>query len=211
MAEHLLVEPDGPLLRITIHRPEKRNALSRAVLNELADVFTSHATGGEWKAVILTGAGDKSFAAGGDLRDLAQVRSAEQATTMSQEARRALDAVSQFPVPVIAALNGDAIGGGAELAVACDFIIAPPTSRIGFIQGKLNITTAWGGGIRLLNRLPAPVALRLMTRSELLDAHAAQRIGLIDRVADEGQTLEQCLTHFLKPKLAQAPQVLRGF
>lgn len=211
MAQHLLVEPDGHILRITIDRPEKRNALSRAVLNELADVFITHAAGVEWKAAILTGAGDKSFAAGGDLRDLAQVRSKEQATAMSQEARRALDAVSQFPVPVIAALNGDAIGGGAELAVACDFILAPPTSRIGFIQGKLNITTAWGGGIRLLNRLSAPVALRLMARSELLDAHAAQRIGLIDRVAEEGQTLEQCVAHFIEPMLAQAPQVLRGF
>ncbi|WP_187774744.1 enoyl-CoA hydratase/isomerase family protein [Billgrantia pellis] len=211
MAEHLLVDAQGPLLRVTIHRPEKRNALSRAVLNGLADVFTEQAADPRWKVVVLIGAGDKSFAAGGDLRDLAQVRSEEQATAMSHEARRALDAVSRFPVPVIAALNGDAIGGGAELAVACDFIIAPPTSRIGFIQGRLNITTAWGGGARLLSRLPAPLALRLLTRSELLDAHAAQRIGLIDHVAEAGQTLEQCVEQFTKPMLAQAPQVLRGF
>ncbi|WP_254277539.1 enoyl-CoA hydratase/isomerase family protein [Halomonas sp. 3H] len=211
MAEHLLVDSQGPLLRITIHRPEKRNALSRAVLSEIADVFTEYAAGTEWKAVVLTGAGDKSFAAGGDLKDLAQVRSEAQAAEMSHEARRALDAVSHFPVPVIAALNGDALGGGAELAVACDFIVAPPTSRIGFIQGKLNISTAWGGGVRLFRRLPPPLALRLLTRSELLDAHAAERIGLIDHVAHDGQTLEQCVENFTQPMLAQAPQVLRAF
>ncbi len=211
MAEHLLIDAQDSLLRVTIDRPEKRNALSRAVLDELADVFSEHAENRKWKAVLLTGAGDKSFAAGGDLRDLALVRSEEQANTMSREARRALDAVSRFPVPVIAALNGDALGGGAELAVACDFIIALPSSRIGFIQGKLNISTAWGGGIRLLRRLPPPLALRLLARSELLEAHQAQQIGLIDRVADDGQSLEQCIEQFTHPLLAQAPQVLRAF
>lgn len=210
-ADHLVVESDGPLLRVIINRPEKRNALSRAVLNEIAAVFTEHVENTEVRAVVLTGAGDKSFAAGGDLRDLAQVRSEADAMAMSREARSALDAVSRFPVPVIAALNGDALGGGAELAVACDFIIAAPTSRIGFIQGKLNISTAWGGGIRLLHRVGAVQALRLLSRAELLDPSDAMRIGLIDHTASEGQALDDSVREFCAPITKQVPQVLRAF
>ncbi len=211
MADHLLFDAQGPLLRITINRPEKRNALSRAVLQELAEAFTQQAANHEWKLIILSGAGDKNFAAGGDLRDLSQVRSEQQAADMSHQARRTLDAISRFPVPVVAALNGDALGGGAELAVACDFIVAPSTSRIGFIQGKLNIATAWGGGSRLMQRVGATTALRLLARSELLQADAACQLGLIDAVAEPGESLEACLHTFTSPMLGQATQVLRAF
>lgn len=209
--EHLLVEHDGPLLRVTINRPEKRNALSRAVLDEIAEVFAQHSRDAELCAAVLTGAGNISFAAGGDLKDLATVRSVEAATTMSRKARLALASVATFPVPVIAALNGDALGGGAELAVACDFIVAPASSRIGFIQGKLNISTAWGGGVRLMQRVGPVHALRLLARAELLDTRQAVDIGLIDAVADDDQSLEEALQQFCRPLLAQAPQVLRAF
>ncbi|GGX94947.1 enoyl-CoA hydratase [Litchfieldella qijiaojingensis] len=211
MADHLLVAMDGPLLRVTINRPEKRNALSREVLDDIADVFTQHAETPGLRAAVLTGAGDKSFAAGGDLRDLSAVRSDAAAEAMSRDARRALDAISRFPVPVIAALNGDALGGGAELAVACDFIVAGPTSRIGFIQGKLNISTAWGGGSRLLHRVGATQALRLLSRAELLTADDALRIGLIDQATAPGETLDDSVAAFCRPILAQVPQVLRAF
>jgi enoyl-CoA hydratase len=210
-ADHLVVEADGPVLRVTINRPEKRNALSRAVLNKIAAVFTEHAEHAHYKAAILTGAGDKSFAAGGDLRDLSAVRSEADAEAMSREARRALDAISRFPTPVIAALNGDALGGGAELAVACDFIVAGPTSRIGFIQGKLNISTAWGGGLRLLHRVGATQALRLLSRAELLTSDDALRIGLIDQATAPGEALEDSVAAFCQPILDQVPQVLRAF
>ncbi|PMR75472.1 enoyl-CoA hydratase/isomerase family protein [Billgrantia endophytica] len=210
-ADHLVVESDGPLLRVTINRLEKRNALSRAVLNEIATTFTEHAGNPQIKAVVLTGAGDKSFAAGGDLHDLANVRTEAEALAMSREARRSLTSVAQFPVPVIAALNGDALGGGAELAVACDFIVAASTSRIGFIQGKLNISTAWGGGIRLRQRIGMTQALRLLSRAELLGASDAERIGLVDCTAAPDQSLDACVHEFCHPILQQAPQVLRAF
>ncbi|UQG62642.1 enoyl-CoA hydratase/isomerase family protein (plasmid) [Marinobacter sp. M3C] len=209
--DHLLIEIDGPLLHVTINRPEKRNALSRAVLDEIYEAFTSHAENKAVRAVVLTGAGDRSFAAGGDLNDLSSVRSIEATTAMSRDARRALNAVSQFPVPVIAALNGDALGGGAELAVACDFIVAARTSRIGFIQGKLNISTAWGGGTWLSQRVGSVRALRLLSRAELLAADEAAGIGLVDHVSVENQTLGEALEEFYQPILVQAPQVLRAF
>ena len=209
--DHLLIESTGPLLRVTINRPEKRNALSRAVLAELADVFTRHADDDGLRAVILTGAGDRSFAAGGDLRDLDSVRSVEATTEMSNDARDALDAVHRFPLPVVAGLNGDALGGGAELATSCDFIVAARGTRIGFIQGRLNISTAWGGGIRLLDRVGPTRGLRLLSRSELLPAEEAVAIGLVDQVAEAGQSLDEALDAFCQPMLRQVPQVLRAF
>ena len=109
---HLRIEVDESILRVTIDRPEKRNALSRAVLAELGETFRAAAADQSLIAAVLQGAGDKSFAAGGDLKDLDSVRNRAQATEMADDAKRALDAVRRFPVPVVAAVNGDALGGG---------------------------------------------------------------------------------------------------
>ena len=115
-AETLLVETAGPVLRVTLNRPEKRNALSRDLLEALRAAFVEHANDAGLRVAVLRGAGEKSFAAGGDLRDLASVRSRDQAAEMAEQAKAALDAIRYFPLPVVAALNGDALGGGAELA-----------------------------------------------------------------------------------------------
>jgi enoyl-CoA hydratase len=209
--DHLVVESTANVLRVSINRPEKRNALSRAVLEEITRVFDAHADDPDLRLALLSAAGDKSFAAGGDLRDLATVRSESETLEMVGVARGALAAVQRFPVPVIAGLNGDALGGGAELAVACDFIVAAEHSRIGFIQGRLNIATAWGGGARLLGRVGPARALRLLTRSELLSPAQALAIGLIDQVAAAGESLDDALEAFYRPMLGQVPQVLRAF
>ncbi len=207
----LRVEVADRVLRVTIDRPEKRNALSRTVLAELRQVFTDYAAEEGLCLAVLRGAGETSFAAGGDLRDLASVRTEEDAARMAGEARAALQAVRAFPVPVIAALNGDAIGGGAELAVACDLRVAAAHARIGFLQGTLNISTAWGGGIDLLRLVGTSRGLRLLGRSELLDAETALAIGLVDARAARGQSLDAALQEFTAPFLAQAPRVLRAF
>ena len=178
--DDVLVERQGAVLRVTLNRPEKHNALSRTVLEHLRRVFTEHAGNHELKVAVLSGAGERSFAAGGDLRDLAEVRTTSQTRQMSEQARAALDAVREFPVPVVAALNGDARGGAAELAVACDFRVAAAHARIGFIQGRLNISTAWGGGTDLMRLLGASRALNVLARSEMLTAERALAIGLID-------------------------------
>ncbi len=220
-SEQVLAVKDGATLRITLNRPEKHNALSRSVLDGLRTIFIEHAVDDSLKAVVLTGAGNQSFAAGGDLRDLSAVRTPAETREMSESGRAALDAVRAFPVPVIAALNGNAMGGGAELAVACDFRIAASHASIGFIQGRLNISTAWGGGIDLMRILGSDRALRLLSTSEMLSADQAHVIGLIDAVADNKKTahdesqganqLQTEVSTFLKPILRQAPQVLRAF
>jgi len=199
------------VLYVTLNRPEKRNALSRPLLRAIRTAFETHATDQRLVAAVLRGAGDKSFAAGGDLGDLDQLRSEQDGRDMALAARGALDAVRSFPVPTIAALNGDALGGGAELAVSCDFRIAAAHARIGFIQGRLAISTAWGGGIDLFELLGARVALRLLSSAQILEARGAREIGLCDMIADPPQSLDAAVESFITPMRAISAQAQRGF
>lgn len=210
-AELISIRSNGGRLDVTIDRPAKRNALSRPTLARLKDIFERHATDDSVKVAVLTGAGDKSFAAGGDLADLSSVRTQDEAADMSRQARAALDAVRRFPVPVVAALNGDALGGGAELAVACDLRVAAAHARIGFVQGRLAITTAWGGGIDLLSLVGPARALALKSRSDLLTGAEAAAIGLVDEVAKPGESLADAVDRFVAPMLKQTRKVLAAF
>jgi len=201
----------GGVLRLTINRPDKRNALSLAVLAELRAAFERHSADEDLRLAVLTAAGDKSFAAGGDLEELASIRTEAGAAQMATEAKAALAAVRRFPVPVVAAVNGVALGGGAELALACDFRIAAAHAGIGFVQGRLNIATAWGGGIDLMRLLGPSRALAVLCRSEVVPADAAQALGLIDAVAAPGEPFDAFIARFIGPLARQAPQVLRAF
>jgi enoyl-CoA hydratase len=209
--EHIVVEQAEDLLRIRINRPEKRNALSRAVLSELASAFALHAGDTSLKAAVLTGAGDKAFAAGGDLREFATLRSERDAAELFTGAYRALEQVRRFPVPVIAALNGLAVGGGAELALACDFRVAAAHATLGFVQGRLNISTGFGGGTDLMRLVGASRGLLCALRAEVLNAAEARSAGLIDELAGEHESLEQCVMRFLEPIRRQVPQVIRSY
>lgn len=211
MSGTVLTASAGGVLRVTINRPEKRNALSRTVLAELRAVFKRHAADGDLRLAILSATGDKSFAAGGDLEELAAIRTEAGAAEFATEAKAALHAVRCFPVPVVAALNGTALGGGAELAVACDFRIAAIHAGIGFVQGRLNISTAWGGGVDLMRLLGSSRALAVLCRSELLSAEEALALGLIDAVAEPGEAFDGFVARFTAPLGRHVPQVMRGF
>lgn len=211
VAANLLVERRGGVLHVTLNRPQKRNALSRGLLAELRETFETAADDRTLLAAVLQGAGDKCFAAGGDLRDLSAVRTEQETVDMADAGRAALEAVRRFPVPVVAALNGDALGGGAELAVACDFRVMTARARIGFIHGRLNIVTAWGGAVDLMRLLGPTTALRLLARNELVDAETALITGLADRIARNGETLSDAVRRFIEPLLSQAPQVVRAY
>jgi enoyl-CoA hydratase len=202
---------DTGVLRVMIDRAEKRNALSRALLAELREAFDGHAGDETLRVAVLTAAGNRNFAAGGDLRDLATIRTPEAAVEMAQQARAALDSVRRFPVPVVAALNGVALGGGAELAMACDLRIAAAHAGIGFVQGQLNISTAWGGGIDLMRLLGGARALAILGRGEVLGAEEAQTLGLVNAVAATDERFEDFVARFIAPLAHQAPQVMRAF
>jgi enoyl-CoA hydratase len=201
---------DG-VLTVTLCRPEKRNALSRALLAAISATFTSWRERADITIAVLTGSGDKAFASGGDLKELAAMRSQSDAVAFAAETRAVFDTIRRFPVPVIAVVNGDALGGGAELAMSCDFRIAAAHARIGFVQGRLNIATAWGGGTDLFQIVGPSRALRLLCTSELLDAAAAHREGLVDDVAPAGPDAADYINAYVGKLATQKPQVMRAF
>jgi len=210
MSDEVLVSAEEGLLRVTLNRPAKRNPLSRAVLARLREVFEAH-RGDEFGLALLTGAGERSFAAGGDLRDLEQLRSPAQARELYDLGSGALQAIRDFPVPVVAALNGLALGGGAELAAACDLRIAAAHARIGFVHGTLNISPAWGGGSDLVAILGPARGLELLCSARVLSAPEAQSLGLVEAVAAEGEPFAAFIERFLAPLRKQRPQVMRAF
>ena len=199
------------MLTVTLRRPEKRNALSRPLIAELARAFTSWRDREDIAVAVLTGEGDKAFASGGDLKELSAVRTEADCLAFAGETRAALDTIRRFPVPVVAALNGDALGGGAELAVACDIRIAAPHARIGFLQGTLNISTAWGGGTDLFRLVGPARAMLLLSTAEALDANRALGLGLIDAVADAAEPFAAAVAGFVGRLAVRRPQVARAF
>lgn len=209
--QHLLVSLQDGVLTLTINRPAKRNALSLALLDDLAATLNAHAADPGLRAAVITAAGDRCFAAGGDLDELDSVRTEADAADMSRRGRAALDTVRQFPLPVVGALNGLALGGGAELAMACDLRIASRNAEIGFLQGQLNVTTAWGGGIDLCLAIGVPRALELFASARVIPAAEAGELGLVNYVCQAEQTLNDGLAEFLRPWLQRSPRVLRGF
>ena len=130
---------------------------------------------------------------------------------MALHARSVLDRIRRFPAPVVAALNGDALGGGAELAMACDLRVAAANARMAFVQGRHAISTAWGGGVDLMQLVGPTRALRLLTTCEFVDHDPGLAIGLYDRCAADGEALGDVVAEFIKPMLEQPPQVLRTY
>lgn len=206
----LRVERDGAILRLTVDRPERHNPLSMAVLTALREALLKHAHDPALRCVIITGAGERYFAAGGDVLELEAVRSEDDARLMSDRGRTVLDTVRDCPVPVVAVLNGDAIGGGSELAVACDFRLMREGTHIGFIHGKLAITSAWGGGPDLASLVGPARALRMMSRCELVPAQTALAWGLADLVVPDAAAMPTAVDEFIAPILRQTRAALTG-
>jgi enoyl-CoA hydratase/carnithine racemase len=207
---HVRVEEHAPgAVWLTVDRAAKHNALARPVLAELAGAVRAAGVREDVRYIVVTGAGEKYFAAGGDLRDLDSVRDEAAAMAMMEEAGAALDTIRHCPVPVVAYLNGDAIGGGAELALACDMRLQAAHARIGYIQARLGITSAWGGGPDLFQLIGPAHAMRMMSRCELVGAEQAVAWGLADAVIKDGPAGHD-MAAFVKPLSACPPQVLRG-
>ena len=203
-------ERNGGLLHLTLNRPRQHNALSFELLDRLRETLESHSADEALKCVVITGAGEKSFCAGGDLHELDSMRSLDDAREISRIGRRALDAVRYFPVPVAAALNGDALGGGAELALACDYSLAARHARLGFLQARLNLMTAWGGAADVLARCGSARGMMLLLKAKRLGACEALQAGLIDEVADEGQDVDELAQAWSAAMTARSRAVLRG-
>ena len=183
----LRVERAGAVATLTIERPEVRNALDPATIRELGAVLTALEDDDELLAVVLTGAGDEVFVAGGDLKALQKVEGAEAGRRMARLTQRVFARLEALEVPVIAAINGAAYGGGTELAAACDIRIAAETASFGFKQIHLGIMPAWGLTSRLLRMVGRSTALELLLTGRTLTAREAEAIGFVDHVVPAGQ------------------------
>ncbi len=182
----LLSVRDG-IAEVAINRPEKLNALNEAVRAELTEVFDHLADRDDVKLAILHGAGDKAFAAGADVTEFA-ARTPEQQREVYRH-RRVYDALAEFPKPVICAVHGFCIGGGNELALACDIRVADTTARFGQLEIRLGLIPGAGGTQRLARLVGPGQALRIGLSGDLIDAREAHRIGLVEFLAEEGEHL----------------------
>jgi enoyl-CoA hydratase/carnithine racemase len=200
----------GARLDVVIDRAEARNALSLETLRSLQEVFERFAQDADLGLAVLTGAGERAFAAGGDLKELADRRTAADGANLFDTGKAALDAVRRFPVPVIAALNGHAVGGGAELAMACDFRVAAGHAGLGFVQAELGLSTGFGGLADLQAVLGPRKAMGILLEARILLPEEALRLGLVDAIAGEGETLEARVARFAAPILSRTLPLIRA-
>ena len=168
---------------VRLNRPEKLNSLTREMISTLSDMFRNFATAPDLRAVILSGSGEKAFCVGTDISELAEGDEA-QALHISRCGQALCDLIEQCPVPVIAAINGLAVGGGCELALACHIRLATMHARFSLPETKLGIIPGYGGTQRLSRELGSSRALEIMLAGRELTAAEAERLGLINRVLD---------------------------
>lgn len=187
--EHLILEDRGHARIVTINRPKVHNALNRRVLLELEKVFSELSLQKDIRCVVLTGAGEKSFISGADINELKNLSPVE-AEHFSTLGHRVMDLIAHVPMPVIAAVNGYALGGGLELALACDFIYAAENASFGLVETKLGLIPGFGGVARLSKRVGTAYAKEMIFSSASISAAEALRVRLCNRVVAEGQVLE---------------------
>jgi enoyl-CoA hydratase len=171
--------------RIVVNRPEKRNALNATVRRELVEALDAWRTDDAVRVVVLSGAGDKAFIAGADIVEFARRTPIEQRNAMQD--RRVFDELASYPKPTIAMINGFALGGGCEVALACDLRIAGRAARLGQPEIKLGLIPGGGGTQRLPRLVGTGRAMRLVLTGELIEAQEAERIGLVDLVVDDAE------------------------
>jgi enoyl-CoA hydratase len=180
----ILLEVKGRIATLTVNRPDVRNALSQQAVDEIHAALRELAGRDDVGVLILTGAGDRSFVAGADIREIRQRGKQEALQAINQEL---FTAVENFPWPVIAAVNGYALGGGFELALACDIRVASESARFGFPETGLGIIPAAGGTQRLPRYVGWGKAKEMILTGDIIDAGEAERLGLVSQVvpADE--------------------------
>jgi enoyl-CoA hydratase len=178
--ENVLLEKRGRVAIITVNRPEKLNALNVATRNEILNAFEQLAADDEVRVVVITGAGEKAFIAGADINEFAGMSAIGQRAVMKR--RRAFDGVEDFPKPVIAMINGFALGGGCELAMACDIRVASSKAKLGQPEIKLGIIPGGGGTQRLTRLVGEGRAMELCLTGDMITAEEAERFGLVNHV-----------------------------
>ncbi|MGP4072549.1 enoyl-CoA hydratase/isomerase family protein [Piscibacillus sp. B03] len=167
---------------ITLNRPEKLNSVSKKMIGELNQYLEEISKRNDLKFLIITGSGQKAFCSGGDLNDFHGEMTEEEAYQLLQPMKEVLYKIASIHIPTIAWMNGLARGGGLEIASACDFRFASPNQSFGFIQGKLGISTGWGGGTLLYERINPQLAFQWMIEADVKSTDELLSIGFIQKI-----------------------------
>jgi enoyl-CoA hydratase len=186
--ENLLLEISEGIATVTVNRPAAMNAMTTVTLEELAGVVAEIDRNPDIRVAILTGAGAKAFVAGADIAVMRDMTSTE-ARSLALRAHRIYAAIEQSPKPFIAAVNGYALGGGCELAMACDIRVASETAKFGQPEINIGILPGFGGTQRLPRLVGKGRALEIILTGEMIDAQEALRIGLVNRVVAPDELL----------------------
>jgi enoyl-CoA hydratase len=205
--KNLILDVREGVACLTVNRPDKLNALNDSVMDELGEAFAALGADPAVRGVIVTGAGEKAFVAGADIGELNQ-EDPVAAQERSLRGRKVLDAIEGLGKPVIAAINGFALGGGCELALACHVRVAAEGARLGTPEVKLGIMCGLGGTQRLPRLVGRGRALEILLTGEMVDAQEALRIGLVNRVVPREKLLEESRS-LLRKMLANGPVSLR--
>jgi len=203
----MLFEIKDGIAFVTLNRPDKLNALNDQVMLELADAAERIATEPDIKGAILTGSGPKSFVAGADIGDLSR-QGPFDGKARAQRGQAVLRRLETCGKPVIAAINGFALGGGCELAMACHIRIAGDNAKFGQPEVKLGIAPGYGGTQRLPRLVGKGVAMQLILTGEMIDAQEAYRIGLVNKVVPAADLLAEC-EKLMRGILAMGPLAVR--
>lgn len=202
----ILYDVRDRIATVTVNRPDKLNALNAVVIRELGAAAARIAEDPEVRGVILTGAGDKAFVAGADIAELANLAPAAARAT-AEEGQQVFDRFEQGRKPVIAAINGFALGGGLELAMACHVRIAAEHAKFGQPEVKLGLCPGYGGTVRLPRLVGRGRAVELLLTGGMIDAAEAYRIGLVNRVVPQADLMATA-RQLLETMLANAPLAL---
>lgn len=194
---------------ITFNRPEALNALDLAAMNRFAEIVQCLEDDSFLRVVILTGAGQDAFCSGGDLVELSQYPTEDDALSFITVMGDALLRLECLPVPVIAAVNGYALGGGSEIAVACDLRITDDQTRMGFVQIRMGLTPGWGAGQRLLRLVGYSRAMDILLHGQVMHVPQIEALGLTNKVVAKGTALQHALS-FAEQIVQNPPELIHS-
>lgn len=201
---NLHIQQTESITIITINRPQALNALNKEVLEELAAFFSQNHQNNAIRGVIVTGEGEKAFVAGADIKELSSL-SKEEALALSQKGHQLFKSIEDFPKPVIALVNGFALGGGCELAMACHLRIATENAKFGLPEVNLGLIPGYGGTQRLTQLVGRPKALELAMTGDMVVAKEAKELGLVNHVVATKQEGMELATKMLTKIAQKAP------
>ncbi len=190
MYTSLLIEKENNIATLTINRPDKMNALNKTVLDELDKAIDELISDSSIRSIIITGAGPKAFVAGADISEFKGLNK-EQAIAMAEKGQRIFKKIEDSPKPVVAAVNGFALGGGCELAMSCHFRLASENARFGQPEVNLGLIPGYGGTQRLVQLIGKGKAIELLISANMVNASEAKSLGLVNQVTSAEELLAE--------------------